>query len=218
MKEKDRADLAVKRSVSQSEGSSEDLLLKKLVQVKLKYLIRNGSYEKFTFFWHSSSCFSQWYISEFTGRGILWSEESFLEDLPLEVTFNCMEQYMMYHKAMLFLDRPSARKILATENPKEQKKIGRSVQNFDEKVWKYYRHSIVYRGNKNKFTQNDKLLSELMSTEGTSLVEASPYDKIWGAGLSQKDGRIRDRGLWKGLNLLGEILTSLRIDLNDGVY
>ena len=169
--------------------------MEKLVQVKLKYLIRNGSYEKFTFFWHSSSCFSQWYISKFTGRGILWADESLLEDLPLEITFNCMEQYMMYHKAMLFLDRPSARKILDTKNPKEQKKIGRSVQNFDEKVWKKYRHSIVYWGNENKFTQNKILLSKLMSTKGTTLVEASPYDKIWGVGLSKKDDRIRDRGL-----------------------
>lgn len=61
-------------------------------------------------------------------------------------------------------------------------------------------------------------MSALVATEGTTLVEASPYDKIWGAGLSQKDRRIQDRGKWKGLNLLGEILTALRVDLNNGKY
>lgn len=142
MTEKDRASLAVRRFLSQSEESPEDFLEDKLVKLKLKKLILEGGYEKFIFFWHSSSCFSQWYISEFTGRGIMWNDESFLEGLPLEITFNCMEQYMMYHKAMLFLDRTSARKILDTKNPKEQKQIGRSVQNFEEKVWKKYRPQL----------------------------------------------------------------------------
>lgn len=218
MKEKDRASLAVRRFLSQSKEFTEDYIEDRLVKLKLKKLILEGGFEKFTFFWHSSSCFSQWYLSDFTGHGIMYDDESFLEGLPLETTFNCMEQYMMYHKAMLFLDRASARKILDTKSPKEQKQLGRLVQNFEEKVWKEYRSTIVYRGNELKFTQSEKLLSALKATRGTTLVEASPYDKVWGAGLSQKDRRIHDRGKWKGLNLLGEILTTLRVELDSGKY
>ena len=125
---------------------------------------------------------------------------------------------MMYHKAVLFLDREVALKILEVSNPKEQKKLGRIVKNFHESTWNYYRSAIVYWGNKKKFTQNPSLHAELMSTVGTTLVEASPYDKIWGVGLSSKDVRIKNRNNWQGQNLLGEILTALRTRLNGGVY
>jgi len=219
MKEKDRSKLAIRKYVSQSEDidSAENFILEKVSHAKFKSGI-NDDNEKFTYFWHSSSCFSQWYLSDFTGPGIMFAEESFLENLPAESTFNCTEQYMMYQKAMLFLDRNSAVKILYTKSPREQKQIGRLVQNFDERVWRKFRTSIVYRGNEKKFTQNETILSTLEATKGTTLVEASPYDKIWGVGLSQKDRRIRHRSTWKGLNLLGEILTALRIDLSDGEY
>jgi predicted NAD-dependent protein-ADP-ribosyltransferase YbiA (DUF1768 family) len=45
------------------------------------------------------------------------------------------------------------------------------------------------------------------------LVEASPYDKIWGIGMLQSDPNATDHTKWKGLNLLGYILTRVRDDL-----
>lgn len=44
----------------------------------------NDNQEKFTFFWGKTSPFSQMHPAEFT-----------IDD----VTYNCAEQYMMYHKA-----------------------------------------------------------------------------------------------------------------------
>ena len=217
MIEKDRSRLALRKYVAQAPNRSEKMLLETLSKAKFKRGI-NDENEKFTFFWRSSSYFSQWYSSPFSGKGIIWDDESFLENLPMELTFNCAEQYMMYHKAILFLDRECALNILKAKMPKEQKRLGKLVRNFDEQVWKYYRTSIVYWGNEMKFTQNEKLLEALKRTEGTTLVEASPFDTIWGVGLSAHDKRIRHRSTWKGLNLLGEILTTLRVNLNNGNY
>ena len=151
--------------------------------------------EKFTFFWQTRSPFSQWHPCVFNLGGIKYC---------------CTEQYMMAHKAMLFDDPESHRRIMATESPREHKKLGRKVANFDPDVWNKNAKDIVFRGNIAKFTQNEDLKRALLATKGTTLVEASPYDKIWGIGLAEDDPRALKRETWLGMNWLGEILTKVR--------
>ncbi|MDP5274204.1 NADAR family protein [Chengkuizengella axinellae] len=154
--------------------------------------------EKFTFFWRTASPFSQWHRCHITVDGIL---------------FNCAEQYMMYKKAKLFDDHQIADKILKSSSPSEQKKLGRKVKGFDKDVWEANCKQVVYDGNYAKFTQNKQLKQKLLETKGTTIVEASPVDPIWGVGLSEDDPRILDRKTWKGTNWLGEILTQVREDI-----
>lgn len=45
------------------------------------------------------------------------------------------------------------------------------------------------------------------------LVEASPYDTLWGVGLVANDPRIGDEKNWRGENWLGQVLTRMREDL-----
>lgn len=71
----------------------------------------------------------------------------------------------------------------------------------------------VIRGNRAKFLDNPDLLEKLFGTEGTTIVEASPDDHIWGNGLAETDPDALDRQKWKGSNWLGEVLTKLRDDL-----
>jgi ribA/ribD-fused uncharacterized protein len=149
--------------------------------------------ESFTFFWRGP--FSQWHPSRFMVGGI---------------TFSHAEQFMMYAKAMLFGDRATADRVLQATTPREQKALGRQVQGFDEAVWVLFREGVVFDGTYAKYSQNPELCAALLATRGTTLVEASPTDRIWGIGLAEDDPRARDRAQWRGLNLLGEALTRVR--------
>ena len=53
----------------------------------------------------------------------------------------------------------------------------------------------------------------LISTKDSILVEASPYDKIWGIGMSANNENIENPLLWQGLNLLGFALMEVRDEL-----
>ena len=154
--------------------------------------------QTFTFFWRTESPFSQWHSSHFVVEGI---------------SFNCAEQYMMYRKATLFCDDEIAAQILRSTKPSVQKELGRAVSGYNEAEWLQNREKIVYEGNFHKFTQNENLRKALLGTGETTLVEASPVDKIWGIGLSADNPYAAFPEKWKGLNLLGKILTELREEL-----
>ncbi len=149
--------------------------------------------EEYTFFWHGP--FSQWHPSKFDVDG---------------VTYKCMEQYMMANKAMLFDDSVCLKKILDSHSPREQKHLGRTVIGFNKTTWNGVARQIVKDGNYAKFTQNSDLKQLLLDTVGTTLVEASPYDKIWGIGLTEDDPKRLDKKNWKGTNWLGQVLTEVR--------
>ncbi|PEH40476.1 hypothetical protein CRM94_17335 [Burkholderia gladioli] len=148
-----------------------------------------------TLFFGADDALSNWHRAGFEYRG---------------VRFNCVEQFMMYSKAMLFEDRTTAKSILAAPDPRSQKKLGREVQGFDERVWAAKREAIVTVGCREKFRQNSELADTLLATGDTVLVEASPYDCIWGVGLAWNDPLILDPQNWRGRNLLGQALTTVR--------
>lgn len=163
------------------------------MKYSVKELIKSRRPVEFTFFYGGT--FSQ------------WKRCSFVED---GVKFNCAEQYMMYHKAKLFGDNGIAKQILESTNPKEQKQLGRLVSNFDANIWNEHKYEIVKRGNTLKFSQNPSMKKELMSTRTSILVEASPYDRVWGIGIGELDNRRFNPSNWRGENLLGFALTEVR--------
>jgi ribA/ribD-fused uncharacterized protein len=152
--------------------------------------------EQFTFFWGGE--FSQWYPSKFTIDN---------------VEYNCAEQYMMAKKADLFGDHEMWSAIMNSTSPREQKALGRGVANFNADVWNANCKRFVKEANIAKFTQNPKLKKVLLDTVGTTLVEASPQDKIWGIGLHETDPKAWSRTTWEGTNWLGEIITEVRDEL-----
>ena len=149
----------------------------------------------FTFFWKNRSPFSNWYPSRFTHNGI---------------TYTRGEQYMMYQKAILFGDTEIAQQILDTDNPAEQKDLGRKVKNYDDSVWSEKRVDIMVDGLYEKFSQNEKLKAALLDTGFTEIAEASPIDRIWGIGYAEDHPNALDKTKWPGQNLLGIVLMRVR--------
>lgn len=117
---------------------------------------------------------------------------------------------MMYNKAILFGDEETAAKILAETSPKKQKALGQEVKNFNQDKWNANKFQIVCNACMLKFTQNPRLLVSLLETGDRVLVEASPFDKIWGILMRENDPGVDDEKNWKGENLLGYALVDTR--------
>jgi ribA/ribD-fused uncharacterized protein len=94
-------------------------------------------------------------------------------------------------------------------HPRDARRLGREVPGFSEAIWSVAARPIVAEGNYAKFTQHPALLERLLATTGTTLVEASPTDRVWGIGLEAKDPRALKRSSWRGTNWLGEVLTDV---------
>lgn len=166
-----------------------------------------GNHPSFTLFWKaqpapdgsaSKGAFSQWWHSDFRAAGHIYC---------------CMEQFMMANKAELFEDPKVLQQILECSDPRQIKALGRKVQNFDEKVWDEVKYSIVLNGNYLKFTQNAELRNVLLNTGERILAEASPYDRVWGIGMSESHEHAEDPLRWKGQNLLGFALMEVRDEI-----
>jgi ribA/ribD-fused uncharacterized protein len=116
----------------------------------------------------------------------------------------------MFKKALLFNDDSIAKTIITTDDPKKIKSLGRQIKNFNQNIWDKNKIDIVTLGNILKFSQNDSIKIKLISTDPSILVEASPYNKIWGIGLSKENALITNKSLWPGQNLLGKVLMKVR--------
>lgn len=119
---------------------------------------------------------------------------------------------MMFKKALIFKDYAQADKIMDTNDPKEQKALGRKVLNFDADVWESVCLDVVFRANYAKFTQNE-ILYKLITTEewfDKEFVESSPEDKIWGIGLDEHNALAYNKSTWQGRNWLGKCITEVR--------
>lgn len=124
---------------------------------------------------------------------------------------------MMYKKAICFNDKEIADQILATNDVAKIKALGRKVRGYDDSVWDKVRQGIVHDGLLAKFSQNNELKECLLNTGDAILAECSPFDRIWGIGLSIKNPDSLEQVKWRGRNLLGFTLMQVREELKNKV-
>lgn len=169
----------------------------------IRQIVRRSPDTTIIYFWGhtpnpqkmSATCLSQWYDCYFVVNG---------------VCYHTTEQFMMASKALLFGDDEVHREIMTVYSPSDYKKLGRKVHGFNPELWDARKYDIVVEGNKAKFGQNPELKEFLLSTGDAILVEASPYDKIWGIGLDRETAMKGTVDQWKGENLLGCALMEVR--------
>jgi ribA/ribD-fused uncharacterized protein len=102
--------------------------------------------------------------------------------------------------------------------PKEAKRLGRLVQNFDSNLWVRVRNEKVSQNLFEKFSQNDDLKQWLLSTGDSVLAEIAIKNKkrnirhkdlIWGIGIGPHHQDIDKPHEWfkYGENILGKTLS-----------
>ena len=123
---------------------------------------------KYVCFWSRDSVFSNFYKCPFVVGG---------------KTYSCVEQYVMYQKALLFDDEEKSARIMEADDPATHKAIGYQVANFDLDKWRHEAPKIVSDALQAKFDQHPRLKNKLLETRGKELVETSPADHFWGVGI-----------------------------------
>jgi len=156
------------------------------------------------YFWNGT--YSNWHPAKIT--------------YPSGEVFANTEQAFMWFKAKHFGDTEMMAKILKTPNPRDVKKLGREVKGYDDAEWTAVRYGYMLAVNTLKFTLIEEYKKELLATGEKIIVEASPYDKVWGVGLLEDDPLILDEKNWQGENLLGKVCMTVRSQLrrNQVVY
>lgn len=127
--------------------------------------------------------------------------------------FPTTEHAFMYGKALHFKDYGIAKQLLTvSSDPKKAKSLGRKVKGFNDTEWDKVKYDIMLEVNKEKYKQ-EGLRKELLETGKRQLVEASPYDKIWGVKMSEDNPLINNPKNWRGQNLLGKVLDEVKEDI-----
>lgn len=208
----------------------DNIIFHESYKEQIKKLFKNEQNE-YTFFFSIHSPFSNFHPAKITYRDITFcSSEQFMmfskaklfgaEDIAQEI-INVNNESILVNK---FLNNEITRQDIVNNNElaeewneiqKGLKALGRKIKNYNDDVWSAKRFNIVGVGVREKFSQNEDLREIILNTGNTKFVEASKYDKIWGNGLSELDSKITPEDKWIGLNLLGNLLNTVRDGLKN---
>ena len=115
------------------------------------------------------------------------------------VEYKTSEHYFQAMKTVILSER---QEVIECARPGQAKSKGRNVTMRDG--WDYIKDGIMYIGLKTKFDQHPELISQLLAVDEEIVEDNNWGDRYWG----KVDGM--------GLNILGELLASLRDSYIEG--
>ena len=128
------------------------------------------------------------------------------------VPYSCNEQFIQSQKADLFDDKQAKARIMASENPREMKQIGRKIRGYVDSVWKSHTEQIVMECVRRKVYDHQEVQDYLLST-GDRLIGEGTTDPHFGVGLHISDIRVLSYNEWQGNNLMGKALMEVRSEI-----
>ena len=173
-----------------------------------------GKQHNYTCFWHGdenseNNILSSWY----GGRLIFINGRK----------YDTVEQYLMSEMALLFGDTDTYELIMSEPDPAQCKKYGRNIKHFDEAAWEIVFREVIFHGNVGKAISDKEFAQALLATGDSVLIEASPFDDIYGAGMKESELLNEDGTLkvlpkeWRAYkserqaqNVLGFVLMAVR--------
>ena len=141
-----------------------------------------------------------------------WYKRDFIVD---GTTYNCMEQYMMHQKALLFDDTYVHTMIMRSTEPAEMKAWGRKVRDFDQDIWDEEKYDIIVKGLCAKFFQNEDLKQVLLDTGNKWIGECNKYDTTLGI-LASTTGNVY--GIYDMSGGAYEYIMGNMVDTNGNFY
>ena len=149
-------------------------------------------------FYGKESCFSNFYQADFVLQG---------------KNFNSSQQFFLYNKVLAAGKDEVASKILKSSDTVEQYYLAKNIIPDASKWTDKQAKEIMEIGIRAKFDQNDQLKLKLLNTGEKMLIECNPYEKYWSCGLRINDPQVGDQSKWNGINVLGNILSTVRQSL-----
>ncbi len=122
------------------------------------------------------------------------------------------EQYIQGFKAVKFNDRYTYRRIMASRDPYEMKRLSYEIEGFNQAEWNSCAEDVANTVLKAKVTQSKFCRDFLLDTKDLELAEASEKS-LWGCGYSLDDDDILDPINWSRIGYAGRVLMDLRANL-----
>lgn len=143
----------------------------------------------------------------FEGKTNLYNPSEYMSSFSIEASFSSLYQYIIFHKAILFLDRDSASKILKANSKNELTLLEANIKNIDKGVWCKYRVEIGETGIREILKSNEIFKSELY-TKAYKLLVFIDEIPFW----SVKSKSNETASLTQD-NYLGKLLTKICLEL-----
>jgi ribA/ribD-fused uncharacterized protein len=125
-----------------------------------------------------------------------------------DTIYHQSEQFYFAEKARLMGDEYQRSKIIASKDPKDCQRLGRTVRNNTGIMWNTLEESVMTRAYDAKFSQNKLARQALLKTSSTKLAESS-RSRHWGTGMLSTHPKAFVQNCWEN-NLLGRVLEAVR--------